>query len=337
MALKLTAKDVRGVVSMNPTPSTPNGGDWREINSVDHDQSKKLFNATLASGVRGYALCGTTGENAGLLFDEKMAYFKTAVETINHRAYIFAGCTALGTKETIRQMREAFKIGVDGVFVGLPLWQTPTIQNMNDWWKDLAEACPDVPIMVYSNSMFFKTTFPNEFWQGVGKYGTTVITNKIAYQSADLGKDMDAAGPRVQFLPGGASVIQRSREHPGRFHGTWTTNACPEIYVAMVNAVEANDSDALARIEADTKTIPGRNPAPANPNTPRTGPESEFAHYNSQVEREGWNAMTYLPGGVGPARPPYRDLPQYWKDSIKVWAKATEELRKKYVGVKPAK
>ncbi len=337
MALKFTAKDVKGVVSMNPTPSTPDGGDWRQTNSVDHNQAKKLFETTLASGVRGYALCGTTGENAGLLWEEKKGYIKTAVETLNHRGYIFAGATALGTKETIRQMRELHALGAEACFVGLPLWQTPTIQNMNDWWKDLAEACPDIPIMVYSNSMFFKTTFPNEFWQGVGKYGQTVVTNKISYQSADLGKDMDAATSRVQFLPALASIIQRSRDLPGRFHGTWTTQGCPEIYVAMVNAVEANDSDALAKIEADTKTIPGRNPPPADPNTPRSGPESEFAHYNSQVERQGWNAMTYLPGGVGPARPPYRDLPDYWVKSIAVWAKATEELRKKYIGVKPAR
>ncbi len=335
MALKFTAKDMRGVVNMNPTPSTPNASDWRETNSVDHDTAKKLFNMTLASGVSGYALCGTTGENAGLLWDEKFAYFKTAVETINHRGYIFAGCTALGTKETIRQMREVAKLGVDGCFVGLPLWQTPTIQNMNDWWKDLAEACPDIPVMVYSNSMFFKTTFPNEFWQGVGKFGQTVVTNKISYQPVDLAKDMDAATSRVQFLPGGASVIQRSRDLPGRFKGTWTTQGSPEIFVAAVNAVLNNDSDSLAKIEADFKSLPSRNPPPQDPNAVRSGPESEFAHYNSQVEREGWNAQSYLK--VGPPRPPYRDLPKHWKDSIAIWGKACDEMRKKYIGVKAVK
>jgi len=335
MALKFTAKDMRGVVNMNPTPSTPDGGDWRQTNSVDHDTAKKLFNMTLASGISGYALCGTTGENGGLLWEEKIGYFKTAVETVNHRGYIFAGCTALGTKETIRQMREAHKLGVDGCFVGLPLWQTPTIENMNAWWKDLAEACPDIPLMVYSNSMFFKTTFPNEFWQGVGKFGTTIVTNKISYQSADLGKDMEAAGPRVQFLPGGSSVIQRSRDYPGKFKGTWTTQGSPEIFVAAVNAVLNNDSDALARVEADFKSLPARNPAMSLQHGAASGPESEFASYNSQVERAGWNAQSYLK--VGPPRPPYRDLPQYWKDSIAIWGKACDEMRKKYIGVKAVK
>lgn len=333
MALKFTAKDMKGVVSMNPTPSTPNASDWRETNSVDFDTTKKLFNMTLASGVSGYALCGTTGENAGLLWDEKREYIKTAVETVNHRGYIFAGATALGTKETIRQMRELQKLGADGAFVGLPLWQTPTIENMNDWWKDLAEACPDMPIMIYSNSMFFKTTFPNEFWQGVGKFGMTVVTNKIAYQSADLAKDMDAAGPRVQFLPGNQSLINLSRQYPGRLRGTWTTQSSPEIFVAMVNAVLNNDSDSLAKIEADFKSLPPRNPQ--NQSGPLRGQESEFAHYNAQVEREVWNTQSYLK--VGPSRPPYRDLPQHWKDSIAINSKAIDEMRKKYIGVKAVK
>ena len=331
--LKLTAKDVKGVVAMHPTPSTPNGGDWRETMSVDLKTSEKLFNMTLEGGVSGYALCGTTGENAALLWDEKAAFIRCAVETIKKRAYIFAGATALGTKETICQMREMHRIGADGCFVGLPLWQTPTLQNMNDWWKDLAEACPDVPIMIYSNSMFFKTTFPNEFWQGVGRYGMTVVTNKIAYQSADLARDMDAATSRVQFLPALGSLIPLSRKYPGRLHGTWTTQPAPEIMVAMVNAVEANDTGKVAEIEADLKSLPSNRPATES-GVPDHGPTSEFAQYNAQAVREYWNSQDYL--HVGPPRPPYRDLPDRWKQAIGAWARAYSELRKKYMK-QPAK
>ena len=325
--LKFTAKDMKGVVAMNPTPSTPHADDWRETDSVDYDTSKKLVNLMIDGGVKGFALCGTTGECAGLLWEEKRKYIQTAVDTAKKRAYIFAGCTSLGTKETIRQMREMQRIGADGAFVGLPLWQTPTMENSVRFYQDLGEALPDFPVMIYSNSNFFKTTFPNAFWAGVGQRAMSVVTNKISYQYEDLGKDMDAATSRIQFLPALFGTIELSRKYPGRFHGAWTTQGSPEIMVAMVNAIEANDTKKLAEIEADVKTLPGRNPV--NQSGPARGPESEFAHYNSQVEREGWNAQNFLK--VGPPRPPYRDLPDYWKQSIAVWAKATEELRKKYM------
>lgn len=337
MALKFTAKDMRGVVSMNPTPSTPNAGSWRETMSVDLKRSEELFNKTLASGTSGYALCGTTGECSCLLWDEKLAYIKCAVDTVKKRGYVFAGCTALGTKEVIRQMREMQKAGADGAFVGLPLWQTPTVENSTQFYADLSDALPDFSIMIYSNASFFKTNFPHDFWKGIGQKAHSVVTNKITYSSEDLAKDMDAC-PNVQFLPGLGSLINLSRQHPGRLHGCWTTQPYPEIMAAMVKAVEAKDADGLARIEADLKAWPSRNPPPVTPEptgndwTSRMG--REFAHYNSQVEREGWNASKFLPGGVGPARPPYTDLPDRWKTSTAVWAKHGDELIKKYQPVK---
>ena len=85
MPLKFTRKDMRGVVGMNPTPSTPNASDWRETMSVDLKTAERLFNLTLDSGVAGYALCGTTGECAALLWEEKQAHITTAVETVKKR------------------------------------------------------------------------------------------------------------------------------------------------------------------------------------------------------------------------------------------------------------
>lgn len=154
--LKFTAKDMRGAVIYAPTPATPNGSDWRETMSVDLNTTEKLNSMALANGTLGLALCGTAGENFALLWEEKAAYVKCVVETAKHKGYVFAGATALGTKETIRQMRALRDLGADGCLVGLPLWQTPTTQNINEWWRDLGEACPDVPIMIYSNSRFFK-------------------------------------------------------------------------------------------------------------------------------------------------------------------------------------
>lgn len=326
MALKLSAKDIKGVVSMHPTPSTPDGGDWRQIKSVDFKTAEKLWNAMIKSGTSGFALCGTTGENAALLWDEKRDYIKAAAETINKRAYTFAGATALGTKETIRQMRELQKLGVDGAFVGLPLWQTPTIENMNMWWRDLAEAVPDMPVMVYSNSMFFKTLFPVEFWEGVGKYGTTVVTNKLSYPIDHLADDIKAATDRVQFVPGKAGAFAAYKAVGTKIRGLWTTDAAPEPYVALSDAIQRNDADEVARIKADFDKLPSRNP-------PGVEFRVEFPMYNAQIERAGWNSSDFLPGGVGPMRPPYRDLPEHWVKSVAAYEHAWDQMRAKYIPV----
>lgn len=340
MAPKFTRKDMRGVVGMNPTPSTPNASSWRETMSVDLKTAERLFNLTLNSGVAGYALCGTTGECAALLWEEKLAYIKTAVETVKGRGYVFAGATALGTKEVIRQARAFRDIGADGLFVGLPLWQTPTAENSVAFYQDIGEAVPDMGIMIYSNASFFKSDFPHEFWAGIGKRAATVVTNKITYSSKDLMKDIEAC-PNVQFLPGLFGVMNQARKYPGVFHGAWSTQASPEPLVAAVKAVEAHDLKRMDEIEADVKTLPPFTPRPAVASGPPANwterMEGAFAHYNAQAEREGWNAQDYLKGGLGPPRPPYRDLPDDWKQTIGVWAKASHELSKKYISQSASK
>lgn len=323
--LKTTAKDIVGVMSFAPTPSTPRGDRWDETMSVDLETSAKLFNMMIASGTAGFALCGTTGECAALLWDEKKAFISTAIDTIKKRVPLFAGATALGTKETIRQMREFHKMGVDGVFVGLPLWQTPTIENMGSWWKDLAEACPDTPIMIYSNAMFFKTKFPVEFWQGVGIHGTTVITNKIAYGMEHLDEDVKATGDRVRFIPNSNASTSAYKKVGDKIKGLWTTDPAPEPYVALGDAIQRKDEKRMTEIEDDLKTLPPRGPS--------SGPgfAVEFPMYNSQAVRERWNTSDYL--HVGPPRPPYRDLPDYWAKPTAAYMKGWSELRKRYLKV----
>jgi hypothetical protein len=99
-------------------------------------------------------------------------------------------------------MRGLTEIGADGAFVGLPLWQTPTLENSVKFFTDLSEAVPDMPVMIYSNSMFFKSTFPTPFWQGVAQKAPTVITTNVTYGIGTLLDDIRVAGDRINFMPG---------------------------------------------------------------------------------------------------------------------------------------
>ncbi len=329
--LKFTAKDITGVCQMHPTPTVANGGDWRATDSVDYDTTRKLSEACLATGVKGFALCGTTGECAALLWDEKFKYIQTVVETVKKRAYIFAGCTSLGTKETIRQMREMQKIGADGAFVGMPLWQTPTMENAVQFHADLAEALPDFPVMVYANANFFKSYFPNEFWVGIGQKAHTTVTTKISYIPVDLAADVKAATPRMKFLQSSGRIIESWRALPDYFNCCWSIQMA-EPYVALMEAINRKDTKTAEQIQADLRTLPSRNrpppPGAPAPTGQRFGPDTHGAKYNVQTEKTAFNASSEIK--VGPLRPPYRDLPEEDRKPIEIWGKAYMELRKRY-------
>src|SRR5713226_10733348 len=189
----LAGKDLKGVCVMPPTPCKPGADGWDATDSVDLDEAARMAEKLISGGVASIAACGTTGECAALLWDEKLAYIDTLVQVNRGRVLIFAGATALGTKESVRQMRGLKDIGADGAFLGLPLWQTPTLENSVQFFADLGEAIPDLPIMIYANAMFFKSQFPTEFWAGVAQKAPTVITTKIAYSLDHYPQDLEVA------------------------------------------------------------------------------------------------------------------------------------------------
>jgi len=335
--LRITGKDISGLVTYPPTPCLDGAGGWDNPDSVDYDKAAVMANLLIESGTSVLGLCGTTGENAGLLWEEKHNYFATMVETVNHRVPIFAGCTSLGTKETIRQMRAVQDLGAEGCFVGLPLWQTPTMKTQIQWYADLGEAVPDMAIMIYSNQMFFKSDFDTEFWTGIAQRAPTVVTNKAG--GAGIAEHIQVAGHQVNFVPISNGFLAADKEAPGKVNGLWNTTFAPEPLAAFIDAFNSGDRARAEEIMADIRSIDGgggtnRQLSPAPPEGYKTFSArmlTEFAHYNAQVHKVEWNESGYVPGGIGPFRAPYTDFPDDWAETMKEHARHWMAMRQKYV------
>ena len=338
--LRVTAEDVKGYISMPPTPCKEGAGGWDSPDSVDLEKSEKMFNLLTGSGVSVFALCGTTGENAALLWDEKHAYVDTAVRTVNKRAPIFAGATALGTKEVVRQMRAIRDLGAEGCFVGLPLWQTPTHKMSVQFFADLSEAVPDMSIMVYSNFTFFKSDFLADFWEEIAQRAPTVVTDKVSHGISHIADDVRVTRGQVKFIPNTGAFLTAEKEVPGKLNAIWNTTFAPEPLVAFIDAFNSGDRKRADEIMADISSLgsgqAGRQQGPA----PAEGYKAfsarmltEFASFNAQVHKVEWNASGYLEGGVGPFRAPYTDMPEDWARALEEHAQKWMKMREKYVTV----
>ncbi|HCO44883.1 MAG TPA: aldolase [Gammaproteobacteria bacterium] len=317
----LTKDDIRGVSAMIPTPCKEGQGGWQYEDSVDLDETARMTEQLIAAGIGSIAANGTTGECAALTLEEKLAFTRTIVEVARGRVPVFAGITTLGTKETVRQMRLFKDLGASGGFVGLPLWQTPTITNSVKFYADLGEAVPDMGLMVYANPLFFKSTFPVEFWQGVGKQCPTVVTCKYVgnlldpkNQLIDLPASMDAA-PHVQFMPIDFAVPTAYDLVGDRLKAMWSTSCAlgPEPIVALQRALDAGDRARMDEIMHDLHALPSAFPS-----------FKGFDSYNVQVEKTRCNAAGYIK--AGPARAPYQDIPEDWHSRSVANGKAWAEL-----------
>lgn len=317
----LDASDVRGICAMPITPTREGGDRWDATDTVELDVSAKMTDDLVQAGVGSFALCGTTGEGWGLSLDEKKAFIGTVIETNAHRVPIFAGATALGTRETIREMRIFRDMGAEGAFVGLPLWQTPTMENSVRFLEDLSEAVPDMPIMAYANSRVFKWSFPTEFWEAVALRVPTVVACKIAYGIEHLSEDVRVAGHRIRFMPNDRAAVEAYRQVGEHLCAIWATSVCmgPEPAVALMDAILAADDQRIGAIDDALKALP----PPIPP-----GKNAEFASYNAQAVKAAANAAGYL--AAGPMRPPYHDLPDEWQKLAESRGKAWAKLRAQY-------
>jgi dihydrodipicolinate synthase/N-acetylneuraminate lyase len=322
----LTVDDIRGVYVLPPTPALSDC-DWDAAQTVDLDEARRMTGLLLQPGVTGLGLFGTTGEGATLLWEEKQACAGAVVEAVAGRAQIWAGATALGTREVVRQMRGLRDVGVDGALVGLPLWQTPTVENAVGFFADLSEAVPDLPVMVYSNSWFFKFDFPPEFWAGVAAKAPTVIASKSTHGFAHYQEEIAAVAGRINLMPGEFGVPIALRAAPGYVTAIWSTQAAlgPEPTVALMAAIDSGDCERIAAVAADLASVPPYVPDGAMARRDLT---DGFAKYNVQVAKYRLNVSGLI--SAGPPRSPYVDLPEDWKRQVEQEVVAYAELRRRY-------
>jgi len=314
----LSAADVTGLLALPPTALKAEGENLRDADTLDLDESTRLADQMITDGASAIGLCGTTGECAALLWDEKVALYEAVISTVNGRVPVWCGTTALGTREVVRQMRAAQELGAAAAFVGLPLWQTPTMENAVGFFADLSEAVPDLPVMVYANRFFFKFDFPVEFWQGIVAKAPTVIATKVGFPLTQ--EHLDAAGHQVNFMTGEGTIGLHYRLAPETVTAAWATSAAmgPEPWVAFLDAVKRGDDATAQQVLADIEGVPL--PIPDF---------GDFDKYNIQLEKARINAAGYT--RCGPPRAPYRDLPPDWSEVASMNGKAWAEMRAKYV------
>jgi len=311
----LTAADFQGrVLALPPTPMRDDVDPLGPESTVDVAEACRVADQLIRDCVGLIGLCGTTGEGPTTTWAEKLELYHAVHQTVAGRVPVLVGTTALGTKEVVEQMRTVQKLGLDGAFVGLPLWQTPTLENAIGFHEDLSEAIPDMPLLVYANRFFFKFEYPVEFWRGVAERCPAVVACKTSFPLTD--ELLDVAGDQVAFLNGEGGLLTAAyKAFPDYPHGCWATSTAmgPQPWVAAMKAMAVGDRErAIELLDA----IDG---------VPLPVPDwTAFPQYNLQFEKARIQAAGYM--RCGPPRPPYTDLPAAWLAAATANAAAWREL-----------
>ena len=123
---------------------------FKKDGKVDYELAVKLANYIIENGSDGIVLCGTTGESPTLTWDEQHQLFVVIRNSLQAKAKILIGTGSNSTSEAVEATQKAFEAGADGALVVVPYYNKPPQDGLYEHFKDVANAAPKLPIMLYN-------------------------------------------------------------------------------------------------------------------------------------------------------------------------------------------
>ncbi len=123
---------------------------FTETGQVDYEKVWRLARHLTDHGSDGLVVTGTTGESPTLTADEKIAIYRTVVESVTGRdVRVIAGTGTYDTAESALLSRRAADAGVHGLLAVTPYYSRPSQEGLIAHFTAIADAT-DLPVMLYN-------------------------------------------------------------------------------------------------------------------------------------------------------------------------------------------
>ena len=122
---------------------------FNESGDINVKEFEKIVEFQIENGANAIVVCGTTGESATLLKEERKSLIKFCVDTVNKRIPVIAGVGSNSTKVVLENIKIAQELGVDGLLVVTPYYNKTTQEGLIKHFKVIAESTK-LPIILYN-------------------------------------------------------------------------------------------------------------------------------------------------------------------------------------------
>jgi len=140
----LTRETMKGIYVIAPTPL----GDDRRF---DEERMRRNVQNLCEAGVDAIVTTGSVGEFHTITWEDHKRLIDVLVDEVSGGTRAVAGCSGVNTEEAIKKTKYAQDCGADAVMNVSPYYVNVTEKELIGYWRDLAEACPDIGLIVYNN------------------------------------------------------------------------------------------------------------------------------------------------------------------------------------------
>ncbi|MBV8434627.1 MAG: 4-hydroxy-tetrahydrodipicolinate synthase [Candidatus Eremiobacteraeota bacterium] len=117
---------------------------------LDIAEAQRLARWLVDRGNDGLVVAGSTGEGQTLDRSERLALWAAVKDAVGGRATVIANAGTNNTRESVSSAEDAAKAGADAILAVVPYYNKPPQSGMLEHFAAVAEAVPDLPVIVYN-------------------------------------------------------------------------------------------------------------------------------------------------------------------------------------------
>ena len=164
-----TPDELHGLNAMMPAFAKAGATSLTAVDTVDVDNLADAVDRIITDGADVISTTGSYGEVYSLLWEEFQTLVKATLDTVNKRVPVFFGVTSQNGREAVKKARFVREVGGEGIFVGVPHYYLPTVDNAVAFYRELSELFPDLSIQVYHNPTLHRIHIPVEAFEAISQ------------------------------------------------------------------------------------------------------------------------------------------------------------------------
>jgi 4-hydroxy-tetrahydrodipicolinate synthase len=221
---------------------------------VDEATLAELVEFHVANGTDGLVPCGTTGESPTLSHGEHKRVIELVIKAARGRIPVVAGTGSNSTAEAIEMTVHAAKAGADGALLVSPYYNKPTQQGLYEHFKAIAQAAPDLPLIVYNIQGRTAVNVETETMARLAQIPNIVGVKEASGNLDQMTSVILACGPDFSVVSGDDSLTLPLMAVGGRGVISVLANLLPREVAELTHA--ALDGDAKRARELHQRLFP---------------------------------------------------------------------------------
>jgi 4-hydroxy-tetrahydrodipicolinate synthase len=240
---------LRGIIPPLVTPLLDN-------NTLDTESLHRLIEHTIAGGVHGIFILGTTGEFASLSYKLRKELIEKTCQLVNSRIPVLVGITDSAFTESVNLALFAAENGADAVVLAPPYYFAASQSELLQYLEQLTFQMP-LPLFLYNIPTHTKVMFAPETVKNIAKIPKIAGIKDSSSNLAYLKQVQFALKERhdFTFLVGPEEFLAEfvlTGGHGGICGGA---NMFPKLYVDLYNAAVRKDFLKISELQKKVMQI----------------------------------------------------------------------------------